>query len=53
MTGRALQGIHPSWNLIYDYLAMSMACNDKIISLFFWESGSHTELLNKLAPTYF
>lgn len=53
MTGRALQGVHPSWNLIYNYLATSMACNDKIISLFFWGSGNHTGLLNKLGPIYF
>lgn len=30
---------------------MSMACNDKIVSLF-WESGNHTGLLNKLDPIY-
>lgn len=53
MTGRTLQGVHPSCNLKHNYVAMSMACNDKAISLFSWESGVHTELLNKLPSIYF
>lgn len=32
---------------------MSIACNDKIISIFFREFGNHTGLLNKLHPIYF
>lgn len=53
LTGRSLQGMHPLWNFIWNYLAMSIPHNDKIISIFFRVFGNHTGHLNKLHPMYF